>query len=244
VADRGSILPLPSASTAVFADAEARPEVAVAAVVVLPEPATVTVPDVVNGPPVAIPPVATEVTVPLPPPPLAAIVTPPPAVRVRVMFVPATIPPPSNTSAIQFVELFGSIEKIACWPFARTRVEFPLTVQVVGVIVTVVAEPVVWFTSLVMQFGTPSVAAVGRVTATETEPTYSTRAGSQSVGRIVSVEVVPVTGRPSSPGWQLEYAVAAPPEVGVEHTTCGTESGLVGAFRPAKVPDGLLTWRA
>jgi hypothetical protein len=38
VADSGSIFPLPSASTAVFADAEARPEVAVAAVVVFPEP--------------------------------------------------------------------------------------------------------------------------------------------------------------------------------------------------------------
>ena len=43
-------------------------------------------------------------------------------------------------------------------------------VQVVGVIVTAVADPLVLFVNVITQFGTARVVAVGRVTATATLP--------------------------------------------------------------------------
>lgn len=58
--------PDPSVLTTSPAGAAAKLAAAVAAVVVFPEPATVTVPVVVIGPPVAIPAVPTDVTVPVP----------------------------------------------------------------------------------------------------------------------------------------------------------------------------------
>ena len=60
--------PKPSVVTTSPEGAACRFAAAVAAVVVLPDPATVTVPVVVIGPPVAIPAVLTCVTVPAPPP--------------------------------------------------------------------------------------------------------------------------------------------------------------------------------
>jgi hypothetical protein len=62
-----STFPAPSVVTTSLAGAAAKFAAAVAAVSVLPDPATLIVPAVVIGPPVAIPAVPTEVTVPEPP---------------------------------------------------------------------------------------------------------------------------------------------------------------------------------
>jgi hypothetical protein len=146
------------------------------------------VPEVVNVPPVIGPVVATEVTVPVPLPP--------------------------DTSAAQFVALFGSTNRTAACPEVRIRVDEPLIVQVVGVTV-IELLPDVELTSLAVQFGTARVIAVGKVTATLTEPTYSTRFGEQSALTMVSVEVVPVTALPMTPGSEFCGGVATPPD-GIE----------------------------
>src|SRR6267154_428904 len=92
-----------------------------------------------------------------------------------------------------------------------THVAAPLHVQVV--VVTVRSLTVLrLFASRKTQFGTASVVAVGRVTATATEPTYSMRLGPQSVVAMVSVAVVPVMARPTTPGRASTGAVASPPE--------------------------------
>ena len=62
-------------------------------------------------------------------------------------------------------------------------------VQVVGVTVTVVADPVVAFARIREQLGTPRVVAVGKVTGMFAAPVYATRPGLQSVAAIVSVVV-------------------------------------------------------
>src|SRR5579859_1123803 len=104
--------------------------------------------------------------------------------------------PGSTASACQFVALFGSTENHALCPCASTIEALPLTVQVVGVTVTVVLEALVAFTSLKPHKETPSVVAVGSVTATDTEPIYSTLRGEQSAATMVSELVTPVMARP------------------------------------------------
>src|ERR1700691_1695086 len=104
----------------------------------------------------------------------------------------------------------------------------PRTVFVVGVTVTSFSV----LRSLVIlntQKGTPSVPCAGRVTATATLPRYSTRLV-QSVSRIVSVAVVPVTARPRMPDCDHVGRPATPP-AGVLVSVHGTPFGLVGPPR-------------
>src|SRR5690242_6790194 len=92
-------------------------------------------------------------------------------------------------------------------------------------IVTVCAGEVV-LTSLNTHFGTPRVVAVGSVTATATEPMYSTRFGLQSVDRMVSEAVMPLTARPTMPGRDSAGGLLTPPE-GVLVSVYGTPAGVV-----------------
>ena len=77
------------------------------------------------------------------------------------------------------------------------------------------------------QEGTARVVAVGRVTATATEPMYSTRFGEQSAETIVSVLVLPVMALPETPGSCQDGGVATPEE-GVDVKISGTLFGVVG----------------
>ena len=152
----------------------------------------------------------------------------PEAARVQVEQVTAC----SITSAAQFVALLGSTKTTASCPCCKTRLDDPVPppatiVHVVGVIVTVVDDPVVAFTTLNVQFGTAKVVAVGKVTATDTEPMYSTRPGLQSVDAMVSVDVLPVMALPPIPGRVNVGGLLTPP-LGREVILWGTPFGEVG----------------
>src|SRR5579862_782592 len=92
--------------------------------------------------------------------------------------------------------------------------------------VTSVLVPVVLLDTEKTQAGTPSVVAVGNVTVFATDSLWLTRL-LQSVDRIVSVDVVPVTSRLLTPAGENTGAWATPP-LGVEVRVCGTPFGVVG----------------